>query len=110
MPTSGLVITLSSDASPASVAVQATHQAPDLTVGDLVGGRFLPATLHADQSATTATIALLEALPEIEQVAITWIGLDDPISSPPTPAATPEPPSHLGEAAVPAPATKGCQP
>ncbi|MDP7070724.1 MAG: hypothetical protein QF561_05180 [Phycisphaerales bacterium] len=77
MPTSGLVLTLSAGTTPASISSQA-------------------ATLQADQKETAAAINAIERMAGIEQVAITWIGLDEPESAPP--------------ATAPVANTKECQP
>ena len=78
MPTSGLVITLHADQALASTASKTIDRLPGLTLGEPVEGCFLPATIEAPQRETTDTISNLESIEGVQQVAITWIGLDAP--------------------------------
>ncbi|MDP6987234.1 MAG: hypothetical protein QGG74_04230 [Phycisphaerales bacterium] len=82
MPTSGLVITLHADQALASDTSKAIDRLPGLTLGEPVDGHFLPATIQAPQRETTEAITTIESLEGVQQVAITWIGLDAPVDSP----------------------------
>ena len=92
MPTSGLVITLKPSQALASEASKALDRLPGVTLGEPVDGRFLPATIEADQATTTETVRSIERITGVSQVNITWIGIDPPdaIPSRPTIPATRE--------------------
>ena len=94
MPTSGLVLSLPMDPIRAQAGLQAANRLPEVAIGAPVDGRFLPATIHADEQTTSSLIKQLEAHPDIEQVSITWIGLDEPeVTTPTHDAPTQEVPS-----------------
>ncbi len=76
MPTSGLVISLPADPNTASESIKAIDRLPDLAIGEPVDGRFLPATIQASDERTQQLMQTLESLPGVDQVSLTWIGLD----------------------------------
>jgi hypothetical protein len=78
MPTSGLVITLHADPPLASATSKGIDRLPGLTLGQPVNGHSLPAPVQAPQQETTEAITTIESLVGVQQVAITWIGLDAP--------------------------------
>ncbi|MDP7028887.1 MAG: hypothetical protein QF733_01540 [Phycisphaerales bacterium] len=86
MPTSGLVITLAEDSARRAPTLLAIERLPDIAIGQPVDGRYLPATIQADQPTTTKCIQTIESYAGVDHVAITWIGLDEPAPRPHAPS------------------------